>query len=121
MVEGIQEIQNISYNDFSKIKLKVGTILNVEDIEGKDKLYKLTVDLAEPNKRTLVAGLKPYYTKEQLQNKQVIVVSNLELRKLGPFVSQGMLLAACQKLEDGTEIVSLLIPDKDVALGSDIY
>ncbi len=120
-VEGVQTLEYINYDQFSKIKLKVGKILMAEDISGKDKLFKLTVDLGEVEKRTLVAGLKLYYTKEDLQNKYVIVVSNLEPRKLGPFVSQGMLLAASQKLEDGTEKVSLLMPDKDIALGSDIY
>jgi methionyl-tRNA synthetase len=119
--EAIEGIQYINYDYFSKIKLKVGKILEAEDISGKDKLYKLTVDLGEPEKRTLVAGLKPYYSKDELFNKYVIVVSNLEPRKLGPFTSQGMLLAASQKLEDGTERVSLLMPDKDIALGSDIY
>ena len=121
VVEGVQTLEYINYDQFSKIKLKVGRILMAEDIPGKDKLFKLTVDLGEPEKRTLVAGLKLYYTKEDLENKYVIVVSNLEPRKLGPFVSQGMLLAASQKLEDGTEKVSLLLPDKDIALGSDIY
>ncbi len=117
-IEGL--IENINYDYFSKIKLKVGKILDVEDILGKDKLYKLTIDLGEAEKRTLVAGLKFFYTKEELQNKYVIVVSNLEPRKLGPFISEGMLLAASQKLEDGTEKVSLLTPDKNIALGSNI-
>jgi len=121
MVEGVQEVLTISYNDFARIKLKVGKIISVEDIVGKDKLYRLVIDLGEPEQRTLVAGLKPYYTKEQLQNKLVIVVSNLEPKKLGPFISQGMLLAASQKLEDGSEKVSLLQPDKEIAAGSDIY
>jgi len=114
-------IHFINFADFSKIKLKVGKILKAEDIEGKDKVYKLTVDLAEEEYRILVAGLKLYYTKEDLKNKYVIVVSNLEPRKIGPFVSQGMLLAASEKLSDGTEKVSLLQPDKEIALGSDIY
>jgi methionyl-tRNA synthetase len=118
-VEGI--VSYINYDYFSKVKLKVGRILSAEDIPGKDKLYKLSIDLSEPEKRTLVAGLKLYYTKEELQNKFVIVVSNLEPKKLGGFLSQGMLLAASQKLDDGSEKVSLLAPDKDIALGSDIY
>lgn len=120
-VEGVVEMQYINYDHFSKVKLKVGKILDAEEIIGKDKLYKLTVDLGETEKRTLVAGLKPFYSKEELQNKFVIVVSNLEPRKLGPFISYGMLLAASQKQEDGTEKVSLLMPDKEIALGSDIY
>ncbi len=118
-VDGI--VSYINYDYFSKVKLKVGRILSAEDIPGKDKLYKLSIDLGEPEKRTLVAGLKPFYTKEELQNKYVIVVSNLEPRKLGGFLSQGMLLAASQKLDDDSEKVSLLTPDKDIALGSDIY
>ena len=121
IMDAIEGIQYINYDYFSKIKLKVGKIFEVEDIPGKDKLYKLTVDLCEQEKRTLVAGIKLYYTKEELQNKYVIVVSNLEPRKLGQFTSNGMLLAACQKLEDGTEKVSLLMPDTDIALGSEIY
>jgi methionyl-tRNA synthetase len=119
-IEGIAQIQFINYDYFSKIKLKVGRILEAEDIPGKDKLFKLTIDLGEPEKRTLVAGIKPYYTKDELRNKYVIVVANLEPRKLGSFMSQGMLLAASQRLEDGTEKVSLLQPDKDIALGSDV-
>ena len=71
-IEGV--INYINYDYFSKIKLKVGMVLQAEDIVGKDKLYKLVVDLGEKEKRILVAGLKPFYTKEELQNKYVIVV-----------------------------------------------
>lgn len=117
----VEEAGLINYNHFSKMKLKVGKILEVEDIEGKDKVYKLSVDIGEPEPRTLVAGLKLFYTKEDLKDKYIIVVSNLEPRKIGPFVSQGMLLAATEKLDNGKEKVSLLQPDKELAVGSDIY
>lgn len=110
----------VSYELFSKTQLKVGQILNVEDIEGKDKLYKLTIDLGEAETRTLLAGIKMHYTKEELFGKQIIVVANLEPKKMGGLVSQGMLLAACEKQGD-IEVISLLMPDKRVALGTQIF
>lgn len=111
----------INYEHFSKIQLKVGRIVNVEDIEGKDKLYKLTVNLGEIENRTLLAGIKKHYSKEELLERQIIVVANLEPKKMGAFVSQGMLLAASQKLEDGSEVVSLLMTDRKIAVGSPIF
>lgn len=116
----MEEIGIINYEHFSKVLLKVGKIVAVEDIEGKDKLYKLTIDLGEAEARTLLAGIKLHYSKEELLGKQVIVVANLEPKKMGALISQGMLLAACET-KDGKEKVSLLIPDKDIALGSDIF
>jgi len=110
----------INYNHFAKMVLKVGQIINVEDVEGKDRVYKLTIDLNENEPRTLVAGLKLFYKKEELKNKKVIVVANLEPRKIAGFLSKGMLLAASTK-KDNKEIVSLLQPDKDMPVGSDIY
>ncbi len=111
----------INYEHFSKMQLKVGQIKNVEDIDGKDKLYKLTIDLGEPETRTLLAGIKKHYSKEELQDKQIIVIANLEPKKMGGLVSQGMLLAACEKQEGDNEVVSLLIPDKKVAVGTQIF
>ena len=77
-------MQNIiSYDDFAKVDLRVGKIIKVEDIEGADKLYKLTVDLGkELGKRTVCAGIKKYYSKDELKNKKIIVVANLQPRML---------------------------------------
>lgn len=116
----MEETGIINYEHFSKMQLKVGKIMNVEDLEGKDKLYKLTIDLGEAETRTLLAGIKKHYSKEELLGKQIIVVANLEPKKMGGLVSQGMLLAACEKQED-KEVISLLMPDKKVALGTQIF
>lgn len=84
----------IAYDDFSKIELKVGTVLEAEAVEQSEKLIKLKVDLGEEVPRQILAGVKQWCQPEDLVDKQVIVVANLEPRKMMGFESQGMLLAA---------------------------
>jgi len=108
-------MENISFNDFSKLDLRSAKIITVENIEGKDKLYKLTIDLGS-EKRTLVAGLKEFYSKDELLGKTIIVLANLEPKKLAGIESQGMLLAA----ESG-EKVALLTLDKELPAGSEVH
>jgi methionyl-tRNA synthetase len=83
----------VPFNEWLKIELRVGLIEAVEDIAGKDKLYKLSVDFGS-EKRTIVAGLKPYYAKEELMNKKAPFVFNLVPAKLAGIESNGMILAA---------------------------
>lgn len=106
----------IKYDDFAKIDFRVGKIVVVEDIQGKDKLYRLEVDLGELGKKQLFAGIKLHYKKEELLNHYVIVINNLEPKRMGNLESQGMLLAA-----EGEGIVAVLIPDKDIKLGSKVF
>jgi len=102
----------IKFDEFEKVKLKVAEIKTVEDIEGADKLYKMTVDSGE--ERTIVAGIKSAYTKEELVGKKIIIVANLEPAKIRGVKSNGMLLAA----SDGEPV--LLTVDKPVKNGSKI-
>ena len=83
----------ISFADFKKMELKVAKILEVEDIPGKDKLYKIKIDLGS-EQRQIVAGIKPFYTKDELTGKNVIVVANLEPAVIAGVKSEAMLLAA---------------------------
>ncbi|MFH1752176.1 MAG: methionine--tRNA ligase subunit beta [archaeon] len=87
------EIETISFNEFKKIDLRIGVIKTVEDIEGKDKLLKLKVDLGEKEIQ-LIAGIKELYSKEELEGKQIVVVCNLQPARIGGQLSEGMLLAA---------------------------
>jgi len=105
----------IKFEEFSKLDLRIAKIEEVEEIEGSDKLYKLTINLGE-EKRTLVAGIKKYYKKEELVGKEIVVVANLEPKVIKGVTSQGMLLAAITKNGD----VSLLIPDREVEEGSKV-
>ena len=111
MVEGI-----VSFNDWSKIDLRVAEILKVEEIKGADKLLKLKIDLGTET-RIIVAGIKLYYAKEELEGKRIIVFTNLEQRKIKGITSEGMLLAASN--DDHSE-VKLLQPDGAIELGSRI-
>ena len=61
-------MENITFEDFQKMELRVAEIKSCEDIEGADKLYKLTIDVAE--ERHIVAGIKQHYTKEELVGKK---------------------------------------------------
>jgi len=115
-IEGVKNMGTIKYDEFAKLELKVGTIKKVEDIEGADKLLKLSVDLGN-EKRTIIAGIKPYYTKDELKEKQIVVVANLEPRKMKGVTSEGMLLAAVS--EDKSKVV-LLSPEKKIEAGAKV-
>jgi len=87
----------ISFEEFKKVELRIAKIVTVEDIPGKDKLYKLTVDIGEEKPRTIIAGLKPSHSKAQMEGKQIVVVANLDPKPLAGILSEGMLLAAKNK------------------------
>jgi methionyl-tRNA synthetase len=115
-IEGVMELTQIKYDDFAKLDLRVATIKKAEDIEGADKLYKLQVDLGT-EQRQILAGIKQFYTKEALIGKQVIVIANLEPRKMKGLESQGMLLAAGNKEENTCILIS---PEKKAKDGTKI-
>ncbi|MCD6583119.1 MAG: hypothetical protein J7K71_00305 [Candidatus Omnitrophica bacterium] len=102
----------IRFEDFSKLDLRVGKILEVSDHPNAEKLYLLKVDIGERIIQ-LVAGLKQWYTSKDLQGKLIVVVVNLEPKKLRGFLSQGMLLAA-----QSHDKVVLISPQEDIAPGS---
>ena len=104
----------VTMDEFNAVGLRVGKIMEIEDLDtGRKPMYKLKVDLGELGVRTLVAGLRDYYSKEQLLDTLIIVVTGLEPKKVANTLSEGMLLAA----DDGTS-VSVLRPDKGLAPGS---
>ena len=111
----MENVTIINFNDFEKLDLRVAEIQNVENIEGADKLYKLSIDVGELGKRNICAGIKEFYSHDELKGKKIIVLTNLKSRKLRGVESQGMLLAASNK--NHTKI-SLISPDKDIEAGS---
>lgn len=106
----------VDFSDWEKLDLRVGQIIKVEDIEGADKLYKLSVDIGSEIK-TVCAGIKKYYSKNELKGKKIILFTNLAPRKLKGITSEGMILAAVNKEE--SEVV-LLVPESDIEMGSKI-
>jgi len=105
----------INIEDFAKIELKIGTVLEAEEVEGSEKLIKLKVDLGEEKPRQILAGVKQWYSPEDLKGKQVVVVANLEPRIMMGLESQGMMLAA-----DGENGPVFLTAPKEVPSGTKI-
>lgn len=111
----------INYDDFSKIELKVAKVLEAVRVEGSEKLIKMQVSVGdkneagEPVNRQVLAGIGKFYEPENLVGKEIVVVVNLEPRKLMGEESNGMLLAASD--EGG---IAVLTPDREVSPGSGI-
>jgi len=106
----------ISFEEFAKLDLRVATVLSAEKVEGADKLLKLRIKIGG-EERTLAAGIAKYYSPEDLAGKKIVVVANLQPRKLRGIESQGMLLAAVA--EDESSVV-LLSPEKDIEDGTKV-
>ena len=106
--------EDVKFEDWMKMDLRVAEILEVEEIPGADRLYKLKIDLGTET-RTLVAGLKQYYTKDELDGKKVIVFANLEAKEIKGIESKGMILAA---VNDDKSEVKLLKPEGVLDAGS---
>ncbi|MBS1782185.1 MAG: methionine--tRNA ligase [Bacteroidetes bacterium] len=105
----------IQFEDFAKIDLRTGIILQAEKVEKADKLLKLSVKLGE-EERTIVSGIALYFTPEEIVGKQVVVVANLAPRKMRGIESQGMILMS--ENEDGKLV--FVSPTEPVAPGSEV-
>lgn len=84
----------ISFDDFSKLDIRVGTVIDCVEKEGSDRLLRLTVDFGEEGTRNILSGIKQWYKPTDLKDKQFVFIINLEPRKIMGEESQGMLLAA---------------------------
>jgi len=104
----------ISYDEFKKIDLRVGKVVSAEEVSGTDRLLKLKINLGKEI-RTIVAGIRKYYSVEKILGKKIIIVCNLQPIKLKGIESQGMLLAAVDN--NG---LALLTVDKEIAEGSKV-
>jgi methionyl-tRNA synthetase len=107
-----KNLEYISIDDFMKVQLRVATILSAEPVPNATKLLKLTVEVGD-EQRTILAGIAEMYQPDELTGRQIVVVANLQPRKMRGIESQGMLLAADV---DGQAI--LLQPETKVPNGS---
>ncbi len=108
-------VQLITIDQFFQTQLKVGTVVEAEEVPKSKKLLKLQVDLGEEKPRQIVAGIKEWYSPDDLKNTQVCVVANLKPAKLMGMLSEGMLLAA--KDDEG---LCLIRPEKPRKPGASI-
>jgi methionyl-tRNA synthetase len=119
MEESKSEIANLKseivFDDFSKVDLKVGTILSAEKVEKADKLLKLSIDLGFET-RTIVSGIALHFKPEEIVGKQVVVVANLAPRKMRGIESNGMILMA----EDKDGKLHFVNPDSSINPGAPV-
>ena len=107
--------EEIAFEDFTKVEMVVGKVLEAKEHPDADKLLVFTVDVGEENPRTIISGIKKWYEPSDLLDKNVIVVKNLAPRKMRGIESQGMILAS-----DFDDDLSLLTTLKDMKPGSKV-
>ena len=109
----------ITYDDFVKLDLRIAKVLEVEDHPNADKLIVLKIDLGT-EQRQIVAGLKPYLGDPQsLVGRNLVIVANLEPRKMRGIESNGMLLAASDETDDARRVICLTTM-QDIAPGATV-
>ena len=103
----------ISFDDFKKLDLRVAKVLEVKDHPNADRLYVLKV-LVDEEEKQIVAGVRQFYSHEDLEGRHIVIVNNLEPVTLRGEESNGMMLAA--KRDDGMPVI--LVPEREVSPGS---
>jgi methionine--tRNA ligase beta chain len=106
--------ETLSFKEFKRLDIRIGTITEVERVPGSDKLYKMHVDMGEET-RQIITGLVDYYSEEELEGKTIAVVMNLKPAKIFGQMSYGMLLAA----EKGSDL-ALLTVDRKIPNGAKV-
>ena len=107
---------SVSIDTFAQLDIRIGKIMEVDDIPlARKPMYRLKIDFGPLGEKQCVGGIKPYYTKDQLLGKQVAAVVNLQPKSVVGVVSECMMLASFTETE-----LALLMPDKEIPLGSKV-
>lgn len=104
-------VQEITYDDFAKLQFKTAKVLEAIEVKGADKLLQLTIKVGDET-RTIVSGIRPAYTAEEMVGKTIVIVANLKPAKIRGIVSEGMILAV-----GDAEVKGLLTTDRPVEDG----
>lgn len=107
-------MERVSFEEFKKLDIKVGKVLSAKKVEGSKKLLELKVDIGGEARRA-VAGIAEYYSPEELKDRLVVVVANLQPKRIFGIESEVMILAAF----DGKNL-AILQPDKEVPAGTQV-
>jgi len=111
-------MEHVSFETFSKLDLRVGKIVEAEDVPNSKKLIKVIVDLGPLGKKQILSGIKKWYRPEELIGQTVVVVANLKPKKMAGLVSEGMILMA-QSDEDSKPV--FIAPVEEVGPGSKVF
>ncbi len=111
----IPSLDQITIEDFKKLDIRIGKIVELHPIKGADKLIKLVIDVGA-RKIQCIAGIKPFYKPQELMGKLIAVLVNLQPTKLKGVLSEGMILAAVKE-----DTIKVLVPDGEIEIGSKIF
>jgi len=111
-------VETVDFNTFSKVDLRVGKVIEAEDVPESRKLIKLIVDLGPLGKKQILSGIKKWYRPEELVGRYVVVVANLEPKKMAGLVSEGMVLMAQE--DEGSKPV-FVVPQEPVRPGTKVF
>ena len=107
----------ITIDQFSDVDLRVGIVISAEEIDGSDKLLKMSIDIGEDENRTILSGIKKYYSTEEIIGKHCVIVANLQPRKMMDFESNGMIVCTAYETENG-ENVEIVEPSQNAPVGT---
>jgi len=110
----------IPYDDFAKLDLRIVTVKKAELHPNADRLLKLQIDDGSPEGRQICAGMKDWYTPEELEGTQVVIIANLEPRKIRGEISEGMVVAATRRVGDDAKDVAVLRVDREMPAGAKV-
>jgi methionine--tRNA ligase beta chain len=108
----------ITFKDFQKLDLRIGKIIDIQDAQTKKPMFRIKIDFGELGVKQTIAGLKGFYNKDELMNKKVAALVNLEPKMMGSELSECMVLAAVM---GNDEKVVVLNPERDIETGAKIY
>jgi methionine--tRNA ligase beta chain len=110
-------MDEVTFDQWQALKMRVGQIVKVERVPKTDKLYKMQVSVGDPEPIQIVTSLVPFYSEDELMNQKIVVLVNLKPTRFAGELSQGMLL--CAEREDESKCV-LLTVQKDIEPGTPI-
>lgn len=110
----VEEKSYIEYDDWCKVKMIAAKVLKAEAVEGADKLLRLTLDDGTRKDRTVVSGIRKFYTPEDMEGRTIFIVDNLKPRKIFGIVSEGMIVAA----GGAKDPITLVQPISELAPGT---
>jgi len=108
-------LSEVTFDEFKRLDMRIGTVVDVERIPRTERLYKIIVDLGDLGKRQTVSSLVGYYAPEELLSKRIVFLTNLKATKFAGELSEGMLMAA-----EKEDKLALLTTDRDVENGAKI-
>ena len=110
----------IDFETFSKSDFRVVKVINCEEVPKSKKLLKFTLDDGSDKERTILSGIKNYYSAEELTGKTLVAITNLPPRKMMGIESEGMIISAVCEY-DGEEKLDLLMLDENIPAGAKLY